>query len=364
MKILYAVQATGNGHITRARIMAQAFKQLNIEVDWIFSGRPKEELFDMEIFGDYRSYAGLTFVIKNGRINNLATVFKNNIFRFFRDMRSIDFTGYDIVINDFEPITAWAAKLKKVKTIGISHQMSFKKNIPISGKDFIANLVLKNFAPVTDPIGLHWDDFEQSLLPPIIESNDKVAGESPNQILVYFPFCPEKDLIEWFKPFTDHHFHIFHGCDTPSGYDHINFYHFSRTDFQQKQSECSGIITGAGFELPSEAIQMGHKLLLFPLNGQMEQQSNALALAQIKRANIIHHFSHKELKAWLKLPKHQPTPYPDVALELAKWLVNPKSESLESLSKRLWEDFQNSNKQALPESQGFNSGPEDLAVEY
>ena len=63
-------------------------------------------------------------------------------------MRSIDFRGYDIVINDFEPITAWAAKLKKVKTIGISHQMSFKKEIPISGKDFIANSVLKNFAPV------------------------------------------------------------------------------------------------------------------------------------------------------------------------------------------------------------------------
>ncbi|MCW8997507.1 MAG: hypothetical protein OQK04_02165, partial [Kangiellaceae bacterium] len=332
MKILYAVQATGNGHITRARIMAQAFKQLEIEVDWIFSGRSEEELFDMEIFENYRSYPGLTFAIKNGRISNLATLFKNNILRFIRDMRSIEFNGYDIVINDFEPITAWAARLQKVKTTGISHQMSFKKRIPISGKNFIANLVLKNFAPVTNPIGLHWNDFGQSLLPPIIESNNKLAGDSLTQILVYFPFCPEKDLIEWFKPFSGYNFHIFHGCDSPSGYEHINFYHFSRENFQQKQSECSGIITGAGFELPSEAIQMGHKLLLYPLNGQMEQQSNALALEQIERANIIHNFSHKDLAAWLKLPKHQPTPYPDVALELAKWLVNPKSESLESLS--------------------------------
>ena len=339
MKILYAVQATGNGHITRARIMANAFKKLGIEVDWIFTGRPKNELFDMEPFGDFKIYQGLTFVIKNGTIDYLATTFKNNIFSFLRDVFSVRFDGYDLIINDFEPVTAWAAKIRKVKTIGISHQMAFSKQIPISGKNFLANLVLNNFAPVSQPIGLHWNDFGESLLPPIIDNEITSAKQSQKEILVYFPFCEPEKLIEWFAPFTSYTFHIFHGCDLPSGYSHINFYHFSRSHFQDKQKTCGGIITAAGFELPSEAIQMGHKLLVMPLENQMEQQSNALALKQLKRALVLNHFSTEKLKLWLQAPMETATPYPDVAYELAKWLVSSKKESLVNLSKKLWEKF-------------------------
>lgn len=61
MKVLYGVQATGNGHITRARVMAPALKQAGVDVDYLFSGRPADELFDMELFGDYQTRRGLTF---------------------------------------------------------------------------------------------------------------------------------------------------------------------------------------------------------------------------------------------------------------------------------------------------------------
>ncbi len=336
MKILYAVQATGNGHITRARIMAKALKQLDVEVDWVFSGRSKNELFDMDDFGDFKCYQGLTFVIKNGKIKHLATAFNNNIVQFIRDVKSVSFKGYDLVINDFEPVTAWAAKLQKVDNIGISHQMSFKGKIPVAGKNFIAELVLKNFAPVKTPIGLHWDDFEQNLLPPIIDSHNGVANNNLKNVLVYFPFCEPDDLINWFAPFKDYQFHIFHGCEQSTGFEHIKLYDFSREKFQTMQNECSGIITGAGFELPSEAIAMGHKLLVLPLAGQMEQQSNALALAQIKRATVLHEFSHQALKEWLAQPALNPQPYPDVAKALCEWLVDKNKNCLQQLSKKLW----------------------------
>lgn len=45
MKILYGVQGTGNGHVTRPRIMAKAFADLGVEVDWVFSGRRREDFF-------------------------------------------------------------------------------------------------------------------------------------------------------------------------------------------------------------------------------------------------------------------------------------------------------------------------------
>jgi UDP:flavonoid glycosyltransferase YjiC (YdhE family) len=39
MKILYGVQGTGNGHITRARAMAAEMHAAGVEVDFVFSGR-------------------------------------------------------------------------------------------------------------------------------------------------------------------------------------------------------------------------------------------------------------------------------------------------------------------------------------
>ena len=340
MKILYAVQATGNGHITRARIMAKAFKQLGVEVDWVFSGRAKENLFDMEPFGDFRVFSGLTFAIANGSIQYVKTAFKNNIFKFIRDLFNFNFNDYDLVINDFEPITAWAAKYRGVKTIGISHQMAFQKNIPIAGKNFIAKAVLKNFAPVTTPIGLHWNHFGQSLLPPIIDEPHNYYELSKKDILVYFPFCDKQQLIDWFAPFTQYNFHIFHGYSDASGFSHIKLYPFSRENFQEKQHRCSGVITAAGFELPSEAIQLGQQLLIVPLANQIEQQSNAQALENLERATIIDNFSHRTLEQWLQQSPLTAKPYPNVALEVAKWLVNSENESLENLSKRLWAETQ------------------------
>ena len=49
MRLLYGVQGTGNGHIARARIMAAALAQRDdINVDFVFTGRPPEKYFDME----------------------------------------------------------------------------------------------------------------------------------------------------------------------------------------------------------------------------------------------------------------------------------------------------------------------------
>ena len=63
MRILYGVQGTGNGHIARARIMAAAFAQRDdFTVDFVFSGRDEDKYFDMEVFGPYRTFRGLTFI--------------------------------------------------------------------------------------------------------------------------------------------------------------------------------------------------------------------------------------------------------------------------------------------------------------
>ncbi len=48
MRILYGVQGTGNGHLSRARVVAKALAKHYIQVDYFFSGRQPEQFFDMQ----------------------------------------------------------------------------------------------------------------------------------------------------------------------------------------------------------------------------------------------------------------------------------------------------------------------------
>src|SRR5436190_8128801 len=51
--------------------------------------------------------------------------------------------------------------------------------------------------------------------------------------------------------------------------------------FNDALINCSGIITGGGFETPAEALKLEKKLMVIPITGQYEQQCNAAALEQM-----------------------------------------------------------------------------------
>ena len=133
MKIFYGVQGTGNGHITRARVMAKELHQVGIEVTFQFTGRPADKYFDMEIFNDYQIRTGLTFNTDNGQVNYLKTARDLKPLTFISDIKSLDLSAYDLIISDFEPVTAWAARLQKKPVLGIGHQYAFNHKIPRAG---------------------------------------------------------------------------------------------------------------------------------------------------------------------------------------------------------------------------------------
>ena len=47
---------------------------------------------------------------------------KNNFFQFIRDVFSLRVQEYDLVITDFEPVSAWACKLRGVLCFGLSNK--------------------------------------------------------------------------------------------------------------------------------------------------------------------------------------------------------------------------------------------------
>jgi len=339
MKILYGVQGTGNGHTTRARIMAKALADAGAQVDWVFSGRERDKYFDMDVFGNYQTYRGLTFATQNGKVLFLKTALTSNVAQLYQDTKKVNVEGYDFIINDFEPVSAWAAKRAGKKVIGISHQNAFLHDIPKEDGNIFVDWFMRNFAPVTQPIGLHWHHFNQPILPPLVEPSHYPNVSTPKHYLVYLPFAGLDDIVPQLREFPDYDFFVYQPVLAAYDDGHIHVRPFSREGFQMDLHRCEGVICSAGFELPSEAIHLGKKILVQPVAGQMEQKSNALALEKLGYGTIAKKFDVETLGKWLPLkPPASPRHFPDVAKTLVHWLMNGGGENISELQQQLWRE--------------------------
>ncbi|MFL0799868.1 MAG: glycosyltransferase [Agarilytica sp.] len=339
MKILFGVQATGNGHITRARAMNKQFKALGLDVDYLFSGREKSHFFDMEEFGDWRCFRGLTFYHEAGDLKIFRTIQKNSILQMYKDINALDLSPYDIILTDYEPITAWACKKAKRECIGLGHQYAFNFDVPRRGDSFIPKLIMKNFAPVSTSLGLHWHHFNQNILPPIAETHQSTEVSDPNKIVVYLGFESPEEVISLLEPFESHLFVFYGPFPQYESRGHIQLKPLSREGFKQDLATAGGVICNAGFELSSEAIQLGKKLLIKPLKGQIEQLSNARALEELGLGLTMETLDPARVKDWLDNWEGKQVIYPNVAKAIAQWVANgdwEKPESRAELAKTLW----------------------------
>lgn len=338
MRILYGVQATGQGHISRARAMATALEGYPVHVDWLFSGRERARLFDMEPFGDFLHRRGLTFTTRNGRIRHLRTVLDNNVPQFLRDVWRLNVRDYDLVVTDFEPVTAWAGKLRGVHTVGIGHQYAFGGNAPATGDHWLSRFIMRNFAPVSTRLGLHWHGYDPHTLPPILDLG-KGQTEQKDHYLVYLPFEDQTRVTRWLNGHSEQEF-IQYASGLPADRQgNVRRHPTSIAAFKKDLHSCRGVICNSGFELLSECLELGKPALTKPLSGQMEQESNALALTELGYATAMSDLDDQRLADWLRQTPGAPKiRFADVAAHLAAWLQDGARESAALLSQRLWHE--------------------------
>lgn len=336
MKIFYGVQGTGNGHITRARVMAKELNLAGMDVTFQFTGRPADKYFDMDVFNHYQLRTGLTFNTNKGQVSYLKTARDLKPITFIKDIRALDLSEYDLVITDFEPVTAWAARSQKKSVLGIGHQYAFNHKIPREGSDPIANQIMKYFAPASIGVGLHWHHFGQPILPPIIETPEAPKSIIKNKIIVYLPFEDQNEVIKTLSPFENFDFHIYSPDVVRSKSSHITCNPLSRNKFQQDLYDCSGIISNAGFELASEALQLGKKILAKPLHSQMEQISNAVALKELGYGHTMANMDISVIEHWLHDNHAVHITYPNVAKELVQWIQSGMSEMDADFIENIW----------------------------
>jgi uncharacterized protein (TIGR00661 family) len=299
MKILYAVQATGNGHISRACEILPVLKK-RAHVDVLLSGNNSSLEPGFEV--NYRS-KGYSLYYQTGGIDYLRIARENNPLRLCKEIVELPVKNYDLVLSDFEPISAWACKLKHVPCISVSHQAAFKSlAVPQPEKSLLFNSIINLYAPASQNIGFHFKSYDTFIATPVIRK--KIRQLEPNNFghyTVYLPSSNKEQLTDRLSPLTNANWHVFlPGLTHYEKVRNIEFYPISEAAFIESLRSCAGIICGAGFELPAEALFLGKKLWVIPIKGQFEQRCNAYALELmgVKTSKSINEINTDAFEKW------------------------------------------------------------------
>jgi uncharacterized protein (TIGR00661 family) len=220
---------------------------------------------------------GLSFIFgKKGGIDIRNTYSKANTKRLLREIRELPVVDYDFVLNDFEPVSAWACYRKKIPCFALSHQYSLlNKNVPKPGKkDALGNLILKNYAPASTGFGLHFSRYSNKTFTPVIRKEIRQAENIHlDHYTVYLPAYDDKSLVKVLAGFPEVHWQVFSKHNKiPATIGSIEVRPVDEQKFLQSLTTCKGVLCAAGFETPAEALYLGKKLLVVPMQNQYEQQ--------------------------------------------------------------------------------------------
>ena len=282
MKIFYAIQATGNGHISRATQLYPYLQKFG-NVDFFLSGNNAS--LDINLPIKFKSAGCSLHYSKCGGLNYWDIVKNIQPIQMYKDAKSLPLKDYDVVINDFDSITSLACKMQKVHSVQLGHQASFvSDNTPRPEKrSMMGEMILKHYAPSPKHIGLHFEKYDSFILPPIIK--DEIVQAEPKDfkhITVYLPSFQKDCLEKAFNKLSDVQFHWFLS-DVKFKYieGNITYYPVNQKLFNESLINCHGIITGGGFETPAEALYLGKKILSIPIRDHYEQECNAAALKKM-----------------------------------------------------------------------------------
>ncbi|MDQ1163623.1 uncharacterized protein (TIGR00661 family) [Chryseobacterium sp. SORGH_AS 447] len=318
MKILYAFQGTGNGHVARAQEIVPILKKY-AAVDTLISGHQSQLKADFDVNFQYK---GISLLYnKTGGLSYRKTFTDNKFLEAARNIQEIDLSKYDLIINDYEPLTGWACKLKNIPMIELSHQASmlFKETPKPDKKDFFGELVLKYYVPSKKRIGFHFENYHPQIKKPVIRQKIRnLHPEKKGFYLVYLPSFSDENITKVLKQIP---------------VEWKVFSKYSRLQFKEKNVEifpideiqylkafesCEGILCNAGFESPAEALFMDKKLFVIPIHNQYEQECNACALDKmgIPNSKIL---KVEEIRSWVASDQHLRVDYPN---DIEEILVN------------------------------------------
>lgn len=324
MKILYAVQGTGNGHLCRALDIIPILQTLG-EVDVLVSGIQAD--IELPFPVKYRLH-GLSFIFgKSGGVDLWRTFMSSTVRRFMKEINSLPVERYDLIINDFEPISAWACQTREIPCIGLSHQIGALH--PASPKpeetDMLGKFIMKNYAPSSTAYGFHFKGYHDHIYTPVIrESIRQLDPKDSGHYTVYLPAYDDAHLLKNLAKFSDVKWDVYSKHNKKKfTVKNVTINPIKSDTFVKSMANASGVLCGAGFETPAEALFLEKKLLVIPMKNQYEQHLNAAALEQMG-VPVINSLKKKfdyAIEAWLNSKIKVTVDYPNITRDIVTNIV-------------------------------------------
>ena len=324
MKILYSVQATGNGHISRAMELLP-FLRLYGRVDVFLSGANSQLKADLPV--RFRSKGLSLFYNNGGGLHYNKTIRSLKPLRVWNEVRELPVEQYDVVINDFECITSLACAYKGVPSVNFGHQASFQSALVPrpAKKDKLGEFILQHYGRAASYLGLHFKRYDDFIFTPVIKKEVLTAKPVNKQhITVYLSAFSDAALRQYFSPLKGFHFQVFSKqTKQPCTDGNITFLPVNNRLFTESMINSAAIITGAGFETPAEALHLQKKIMVIPIRGQYEQLCNAAALEQlgVRVMDRLDNSFAQAFNEWMQTDTQEIIEYSDNAASLVSNLL-------------------------------------------
>ncbi len=325
MKILYAIQANSNGRICRANEILTYLERM-ARVDVLVSGTGAQLTLHYPVKYKFR---GMNIDLeKSSGLQFLKTLKQRQTKKMLAEINLIPVEEYDIVLNDFEPLTAWACKKKNIPCIGLSHEYAVlgrRSPGPPQHTPF-AWLLMQHFAPCTMGIGFHFQAYDIATFTPVIRAEVRNAYlRNFGHYTVYLPGYSDKKIIKVLSKHAGTQWQVFSTAAKKS-YAEANCWvrPVNNHEFISSASSAAGILCNAGFETPAEALFMQKKLLVVPAKNHYTGQCNGAALKQMG-VPVLKKFSvakQDEIAAWIADEKTITVDYQDKTMEALQNIFN------------------------------------------
>ncbi len=324
MKILYATQCTSAERINRTgEIVALLRKRAEVEV--LVSGSQGSGTLPFEV---HYQYKGLGFSFgKSDGVELWNSYWKKNARRFHREIKSLPLQHYDLIISDFEPVSAWAAAASKIEAVGLSSQLGALHPLaPKSRKaEAIGSLMLERYAPTSYNYGFHFKPIENTVYTPIISREIRdLTTTNEGHYTVFLPSYNDEKIIKNLKPVDSVQWQLF-STQAKKEYALKNFIvkPMQREQYLKSLASAKGLLCHANFGSASEALFLRKKLLVVPQKANYEQSCYAAMLKSMqvpvaKRLRKIHSDSIVE---WLADNSIVEVDYPDITEQILETII-------------------------------------------
>lgn len=285
MKILYGVQIHGQGHINRSAEMIRRLRARGHRVEVLTSGQTPP-LYAEGVLGAFDHVSLPLFAMKDGSLMLWQTglrclrLFPRHVHSCVSLAKRLTRHRFDLVISDFEPVSAWAAGLARMPSAGIAAQYRMT-HTDAPGVGTVSDRLVPELATRACGAGLtklfavsFWPlnptHLNTRVVGPIVGS--AVRALQPKRrgfYLAYLYSYSKRRVLDVLGDSAPFRVYGLGAGETEKG---VEFCGTSRDNFLRDLADCEGVVLNGSFQGACEASVLGKSVLSIPFANHYEER--------------------------------------------------------------------------------------------